>query len=70
MRLTELELSLERACLTRQLTAMEDTRCIVENTARRLGYTVNSDGALEGAPEPVDMRRSERRWLRVPGFGR
>ena len=49
---------------------MEDTRCIVENTARRLGYTVNSDGALEGAPEPVDMRRSERRWLRVPGFGR
>ena len=70
LRLTELELSLERARLARQMTAVEDTRSTVEHTARQLGYTINSDGTLEGSPNYADSRRSGRRWMRVLGFGR
>lgn len=70
LRLTELELSLERARMARQRTTIEETRATVENTARRLGYSVAEDGTLEGTPDTVDSRRSGGRWIRVLGFGR
>lgn len=70
LRLTELELSLERARMARQKTSLEETRCTVENNARQLGYTINSDGTLE-TPEDSDAgRQSGSRWMRVLGFGR
>jgi hypothetical protein len=70
LRLTELELSLERAKMARQMKRMEDTRNIVESAARRLGYSVTADGKLEGTPHVVDPKRSGGRWMRVLGFGR
>ena len=70
LRLTELELSLERARMARQMTRLEETRTTVENAARRLGYSVASDGTLEGTPHIVDPKRSGGRWMRVLGFGR
>ena len=69
LRLTELELSLERARMARQMTRIEETRHILENAADRLGYSIAEDGTLAGAPNSADTRRSGRRWMRVLGFG-
>jgi len=70
LRLTELELSLERAKMAREMTRMEATRNTVESTARQMGYRIRDDGTLETTADSDDPRRSGRRWLRVLGFGR
>lgn len=70
LRLTELELSLERARMARQRTRLEDTRHRVETNARHLGYKISEDGTLEETAESTERTgRSGRRWLRVLGFG-
>ncbi|MCA9085720.1 MAG: hypothetical protein KDA81_16785 [Planctomycetaceae bacterium] len=69
-RLGELELSLERARVSRQLATLEVTRERLEATARSLGLTINSDGTLEGEIDPNLKRGSKgRRWLGAMGFG-
>lgn len=69
-RLTELELSLERARMARQKTSLEETRCRLENTARQMGYVMRDDGTLEELPEGQEASGTGRRWTRVLGFGR
>ena len=70
LRLTELELSLERAKMAREITRLEATRNTVECMARQMGYRIKDDGILETIDDSDDARRSGRRWLRVLGFGR
>ena len=70
LRLTELELSLERAKMAREFTRMEATRSAVECTARQMGYHITDAGTLETTSDVDDPRRSGRRWLRVLGFSR
>lgn len=70
LRLTELELSLERAKIAREITRLEANRNTVESMARQMGYRIKDDGILETTDDSDDPRRSGRRWLRVLGFGR
>lgn len=70
LRLTELELSLERAKIAREITRLEANRNTVESMARQMGYRIKDDGILETTDDSDDSRRSGRRWLRVLGFGR
>lgn len=70
LRLTELELSLERARLGRQTAQLEASQAAIQSTARQLGCTVLEDGTLQGiVPASEDARRG-RRWMRVLGFGK
>ncbi len=69
-RLGQLDLCLERARLSRQLSTLEKTREKLEANARGLGLTISEDGLLEGATESSQKRGSKgRRWLTVMGFG-
>ena len=70
VRLGELELSLERARVSRQLSKLEDTKNRLESNARLLGLTIAEDGTLEGKTEQLMQQGSKgRRWLGVLGFG-
>ncbi|MEQ9408459.1 MAG: hypothetical protein RIK87_12065 [Fuerstiella sp.] len=69
IRLGELELSLERARMGRQLASMQGTRRKLEATARSLGLTIKDDGTLDGEPRDVPQGSKGRRWLGVLGFG-
>lgn len=68
-RLGELELSLERARISRQLSQLEETRNIVESNARHLGMEIDSDGKIEGSTAVSRIAGSKgRRWLGALGF--
>lgn len=67
-RLSELELAFERARLSRERKHLEQSRFLLENQARQLGLTVNSDGTLSRTDE-LGGRQSGRRWLGKLGFG-
>jgi len=69
LRLTELELSLERARLGRQMSQLAESQAAIRSTARQLGCTVLEDGTLEGSVPTTESSR-DRRWMRVLGFGR
>ena len=68
-RIGELELSLERARLSRQVSQLDHSRKLIEHNARQLGLTVAADGTLSH-PQKQKVRGSEsRRWLNKLGFG-
>lgn len=71
LRIGELELSLERARVGRQLARLEESREKLEKNAKQLGMTVSDDGLLEGEidPKKAAKARSGRRWLAAMGFG-
>lgn len=69
-RLTELELSLERARMARQKISLEETAHRLENMARQMGFVIRDDGNIEGVPDQQDPSTSGRRWTKVLGFGR
>ncbi|MCA9048181.1 MAG: hypothetical protein KDA89_05600 [Planctomycetaceae bacterium] len=70
LRLGELELSLERARVSRQLATLELTREKLDATARALGLNLKDDGTLDGEVDPNLKRGSKgRRWLGAMGFG-
>ena len=70
VRLGELELSLERARVSRQLSHLEETRRKLELNARVMGLTLNADGQIEGRADAEKQTGSKgRRWLGVMGFG-
>ncbi|MCA9035690.1 MAG: hypothetical protein KDA91_11200 [Planctomycetaceae bacterium] len=68
LRLSELELSLERARIARQAAQLEYARQQVENNARQLGYTVNHDGTLSMENIAAVRGSAQRRWLGKLGF--
>ena len=69
-RLGELELSLERARISRQLSHLEDTRQILESNARALGLEIGPEGRIVGDPKSVRNAGTKgRRWLGALGFG-
>ncbi|MCR9201031.1 MAG: hypothetical protein NXI04_20520 [Planctomycetaceae bacterium] len=69
-RLGELELSLERARISRQLSHLEDTRQILESNARALGLEIGPEGRIVGDLKSVrNGGTKNRRWLGALGFG-
>lgn len=69
-RLGELELSLERARIARQVNQLEHSRMLIERNARQLGLLLNPDGSLTTpSAKPGRTRSSSRRWLGKLGFG-
>jgi hypothetical protein len=68
LRLGELEMSLERARLSRQLTQLEHTKLILERNARQMGLTINPDGTISGTTGNQGKGSSSRRWLGKLGF--
>ncbi len=68
-RMGELELSLERARIARQVNQLEHTRLLIERNARQLGLTVNPDGTISGSSNQPGKGSSSRRWLGKLGFG-
>ncbi len=70
VRLGELELSLERARVSRQLSHLEETRRKLESNARIMGFTISPDGQIGGRADAVaESGTKGRRWLGVLGFG-
>lgn len=69
VRLGELELSLERARIGRQVTTLEATREKLKAAARSFGLTLNDDGTLDGEAKVPQKGSRGRRWLGVMGFG-
>ena len=68
-RIGELELSLERARLARQVNQLGHSRHLIEHNARQLGLTIAQDGTLSN-PQNTTLRSSgSRRWLSKLGFG-
>ena len=64
----ELELSLERARLSRQVSQLDNSRRLIEHNARQLGFTLEENGTLSN-PDKVILRGSgSRRWLSKLGF--
>ncbi len=68
LRLTEMELSLERARLSRQAVQLETSQALLRHTARQMGLSLEEDGTLQ-RPSESDTTGSGRRWIRVLGFG-
>jgi len=67
-RMGELELSLERARIARQVNQLEHSRMTIERNARQLGIELNPDGTLS-IPAARPGGSSGRRWLGKLGFG-
>lgn len=67
-RLGELELSLERARISRQLCQLEDTRAVLESNARSLGLEINQNGELVGEVATLTKGSKNRKWLGALGF--
>jgi hypothetical protein len=68
-RIGELELSLERARLARQVNQLDHSRQLIEHNARQIGLTLDDDGTLSN-PQNLTLRNSgSRRWLSKLGFG-
>ncbi len=69
-RMGELELSLERARIARQVNQLEHSRILMERNARQLGLLLNPDGSLTNpGVQPGRTKSSSRRWLGKLGFG-
>ncbi len=68
-RIGELELSLERARLSRQVSQLEHSRRLIEHNARQLGLTLAADGTLSNPQKPTVRGSESRRWLSKLGFG-
>ena len=69
-RMGELELSLERARIARQVNQLEHSRMLIERNARQLGLQLNADGSLANpSSQPGRTKSSSRRWLGKLGFG-
>ena len=70
VRLGELELSLDRARVSRQMCQLEETQERLDARARLLGMTLNEDGTVAESSGGVKKSRSENRhWLSKLGFG-
>ena len=66
----ELELSLERARIARQVNQLEHSRMLIERNARQLGLLLNPDGSLTNPGVQSGRTKSgSRRWLGKLGFG-
>lgn len=69
-RMGELELSMERARIARQVNQLEHSRQIIERNAQQLGWDLNSDGTFSPPARPhTRASSSSRRWLGKLGFG-
>jgi len=68
-RIGELELSLERARLARQVNQLDNTRQLIEQNARQLGLQLADDGTLVNPEKLIVRNRGSRRWLSKLGFG-
>lgn len=68
-RMAELELSLERARIARQVNQLEHSRQIIGHNARQLGMQLNPDGSIAHAASQPVRSSSSRRWLGKLGFG-
>jgi hypothetical protein len=70
-RMGELELAMERARISRQLSQMEHARQVLDRNARQLGWELNPDGTI--SPPVKQQGRTagsgSRRWLRHLGLG-
>ncbi len=68
-RMGELELSLERARIARQVNQLAHSRQLLERNARQLGMIVNADGTIVHGPNQAGRGSGSRRWLGKLGFG-
>ena len=68
-RMGELELSLERARLSRQVSKLEESRQLLEHHARQLGRTLTNEGTVSNPQKSVHRGTTSRRWLSKLGFG-
>lgn len=68
-RIGELELSLERARLSRQLSKLDESRQLLEHHARQLGLTLTADGTVSNPQKSANRGSGSRRWLSKLGFG-
>ena len=68
-RIGELELSLERARLSRQVRELDHSRQLIEHNARQLGLTLAADGNLSNTEKVILRGSSSRRWLSKLRFG-
>jgi len=68
-RMGELELSLERARIARQVNHLEHSRMTLERNARQMGMELKSDGTLSNPTARPGRGSSSRRWLGKLGFG-
>ncbi|MBC7964800.1 MAG: hypothetical protein H7Z17_02650 [Fuerstia sp.] len=68
-RIGELELSLERARLSRQVSQLNDSRHVIEHNARQMGLTLAADGTLSNPHKQTTRSSGSRRWLSKLGFG-
>ena len=70
LRLGELELSLERARVARQLSQLQTTRQQLESNARQMGLAIDEDGVIQADPNNTQQSsKSGRKWLGAMGFG-
>lgn len=69
-RISELELSLDRARVSRQISQLEETKQRLDARAKTLGVTIADDGQLEHAPTTEKEGSQNRRWLGALGFSR
>ena len=69
IRLGELELSLERARISRQASQLESLKHHIERNARQLGWTINPDGSIAAETGSTPKGTGSRRWLGKLGFG-
>ena len=68
-RVGELELSLERARLARQINQLDHSRQLIKHNARQIGLTLEEDGTVSN-PQKLTLRNTgSRRWLSKLGFG-
>ena len=68
-RMGELELSLERARIARQVNQLAHSRQLLERNARQMGMIVNADGTIVHGPNQAGRGSGSRRWLGKLGFG-
>lgn len=68
-RMGELELSLERARIARQVNQLTHSRQLLERNARQMGMIVNADGSIVHGPNQAGRGSGSRRWLGKLGFG-
>jgi hypothetical protein len=69
-RMGELELSMERARIARQVNQLEHSRLIIQRNAQQMGWELNPDGTVSPpAKQHGRTNSSSRRWLGKLGFG-
>ncbi len=68
-RMGELELSLERARIARQVNQLEHSRQTIAHNARQIGLQLNPDGTITAPSSQPGRGTSSRRWLGKLGFG-